>query len=106
MIRNHHATRPSYRLRPTVGGLEGRRLLTLAGIEGAPIDGVIATFTDNNLNHFNFSVLNTSWGDNTNVSGAVVRPNPAGGGLYDVVDTHVYKEQGTYGISISLVYSY
>ena len=72
--------------------------ISIVATEEAAFSGVVATFTDANVNApaADFAAV-ISWGDGNSSAGAVIAD---GGGLFTVTGDYTYAEEGTYSINI------
>src|SRR5205085_1268067 len=72
--------------------------VSIVATEGAAFSGVVATFTDANVNSSvaDFTAV-ISWGDGNSSAGTVTAD---GGGLFTVTGNYTYAEEGTYAITI------
>lgn len=94
------------RSRPTIDALEPRCLLTITTTQGLPVvavegglfNGAVAKFTDTGAGALSSIIV---WGDGTSNPGAVV-PDPVLPGVFDVLGIHVYSEEGTYAVTVSV----
>ena len=68
----------------------------IAATEGAAFSGVVATFSDANINAVasDFTVTIT-WGDGGSSAGTVTAN---GGGLFTITGNHAYAEEGNYSV--------
>jgi hypothetical protein len=68
--------------------------------EGVAIGGTMASFLDSDPNELPSSFSSTiNWGDNTASSGQIVS---LGGGLFNVVASHTYAEEGPYPMTVTV----
>lgn len=74
--------------------------LTINPVEGVPFTGVVATFSDGNLqapvSDFRATI---TWGDNNSSAGTI---SATGQGNFTVSGTNVYAEEGTFPISVQV----
>jgi hypothetical protein len=95
------------RPRPVLDPLEPRCLLTITTTQGLPVvaveggilNGVVAKFTDTGAGTLSSSV---DWGDGSAASPGVVVADPSLPGVFDVVATHIFAEEGQYPITVSV----
>jgi hypothetical protein len=74
---------------------------TFSAVEGASTSGTVATLSDPNPNDTAASFdASINWGDESSSAGSVVPTETAG--LYNVVGTHQYKEEGPYAITVTV----
>jgi hypothetical protein len=81
--------------------------LPVVGIEGAefgaPTGGVVAKFTSNDspqpLSNFSAKIV---WGDGNTTPIADIVNDPVLPGVFDVLGTNTYAEEGTYAVSVSI----
>jgi PKD repeat protein len=72
----------------------------VSSVEGSPFSGTIATIDDTNQAELASSLSGTiAWGDATSSAPVVVSE---GGGVFGIMGTHTYAEEGAYGISLAL----
>ena len=99
------------RLRPPLDALEPRCLMAVTTTQGLPIvvaegaafSGVVAKFTTNDPapTIANFTA-NISWGDGGSTLIASVVVDPVLPGVFDVLGTHTYLEEGTNPVTVSI----
>jgi len=78
--------------------------LPVVAVEGATFSGVVAEFTSNDapqpLSNFTANIV---WGDgNTTIAASIVNDSVLTG-VFDVLGSNTYAEEGTYAVSVSIV---
>jgi hypothetical protein len=70
---------------------------TPAGVEGAPMTGLVATFVADAADTYTASI---DWGDGAHSSGTVA---VSGAGSFKAAGTHTYREEGDYRVEVTIV---
>lgn len=76
--------------------------VAISGTEGQAVSGTVATFSDGDPNGTSAMYSATiNWGDGTESTDGVTGANAAAG-AFDVTGSHLYAEEGTYTITVSI----
>ena len=84
-------------------GLTATATASLSGTEGATLSNTVATFTDADPNCAATDYTATiDWGDHTSLTTVAGSAMTDSGGTFTVPGTHVYAEEGTYTVTVSI----
>ncbi len=80
-------------------GIAAHGVAELHAVEGAPLTGTVATFTDSDTSLAASAFSATiGWGDGTTSTGTIT----GSGGSFTVTGTHTYPEEGSHTISVTI----
>jgi hypothetical protein len=80
-------------------GLLQVRNLPIRPIEGVPISGLVAAFTDTDSDAASSFMAQITWGDGTSSTGMI---SADGAGGFDVASTHTYAAEGQHAMTVSI----